>query len=299
MTKPNLLYDCEFSVKQNNSAGTEAKLIARFSFDHCTALITGASVGLGAEFARQIAPQARCLILVARREPGLNLIRDELWKLNPQLNVILCPADVSTAEGRQAVVALIAASNVPINVLINNAGLGDYGPFESAAIARVQSQIDVNVTALVLLTHAILPVLRQHPPAGILNVSSLAGDLPLPNMAVYAATKAFVSSFSEALRIELLDSGIRVTTLCPGPTPTNFSQSAHRTGGSDTERSGQSLLLVPPPIVVARGLSALSRGLSTVYPGWGVRCSALAFRFLPRWILCWFLLRRQRATLRR
>ncbi len=274
----------------------EAMLVTSFSCDGVSAVITGASAGLGIEFARQLAPRARRLVLVARREEALHAVRAELLRLHPKLEVIVCPADVSTMEGRQRILATIAESQSAINLLINNAGLGDYGPFETAAAARIQQQIDVNVTGLVQLTHDLLPGLRQNRPAGVLNVSSLAGTLPLPGMAIYAATKAFVTSFTEALRIELLDQGIRVAAVCPGPTPTSFSQTARREEGRDTDRSGQGFLRQPNDRVVADGLAALERGAATVYPGWGVALSATVFRLLPRWLVRVLLARRFRAA---
>ncbi len=271
-------------------------LAKTFSCDGVSAVITGASAGLGVEFARQLAPRARRLVLVARREPELLLVRENLLRLHPKLEVIVCPADVSTREGRQLILAKIRESQSAINLLVNNAGLGDYGPFETADTARTQLQIDVNITGLVQLTHDMLPILRQHEPAGILNVSSLAGTLPLPSMAIYAATKAFVTSFSEALRIELLDAGIRVSAVCPGPTPTSFGQTARREEGHDTDRSGQGFLRQPNDRVVADGLAALERGAATIYPGWGVAISATLFRLLPRWLMRVFLTRRFRAA---
>ena len=271
-------------------------MATRFSCEGVSALITGASAGLGVEFARQLAPRARRLVLVARREPELLAVREDLLRLHPKLEVIVCSADVSTSEGRQRILATIRESQSAINLLINNAGLGDYGPFETADSARIQIQIDVNITGLVQLTHDMLPLLRQHPAAGILNVSSLAGTVPLPSMAIYAATKAFVTSLTEALRIELLDTGIRVSAVCPGPTPTTFGQTARREGGHDANRTGHEFLIQPNDRVVADGLAALERGAATVYPGLGVVVSATLFRVLPRWLLRLFLTRRFRAA---
>lgn len=268
----------------------------RFSCDGVTAVITGASAGLGVEFARQLAPRARRLILVARRESELHATRDELLRLNPGLEVLVCPADISTLAGRQRVLGTIEESQSLLNLLINNAGRGDYGTFETAEAARIQEQIDVNISGLVQLTHALLPLLRRNRPAGILNVSSLAGTLPLPGMATYAATKAFVTSFSEALRIEFLDEGISVAAVCPGPTPTTFSQTARRASGGDADRTGQGLLKMSNDRVVADGLSALERGAATVYPGWGVAISATVFRLLPLWLARRLLTRRFRAA---
>ena len=269
-----------------------------FSFDGVSALITGASAGLGVEFARQLAPRARCLVLVARRELALEDVRDELLRINPQLQLVLCPADISTTEGRRRVMERIAESGAAINLLVNNAGIGDYGPFSTAEAERIQGQIDVNITGLVQLTHALLPTLSQNRPAGILNVSSLAGILPLPDMAIYAATKSFVTSFSEALRIELLDEGIYVTALCPGPTPTTFGATARRAGGQDANRTGHGLLKLPPERVVADGLAALERNPPAIYPGWGVYLISILFRIMPRWIGWRMLARRLRASRR-
>ncbi len=267
-----------------------------FSVQGVSAVITGASAGLGVEFARQLAPLARRLVLVARREDNLEHVRNELLLINPQLEICVCPADVSTGVGRQSVYDRITENRTPINLLINNAGLGDYGSFATAKSERIQEQIDVNITGLVQLTHALLPTLLTNRPAGILNVSSLAGTLPLPDMAIYAATKSFVTSFSEALRMELRDEGIVVTAVCPGPTPTNFSQAARRPAGQDSDRAGQGFLKQPPERVVAQGLAALEQGAATVYPGWGVVLSATLFRLLPCWIVRLLLTRRLRAS---
>ena len=273
-------------------------MAASFSLDGVSAVITGASAGLGVEFSRQLAPRARRLVLVARREDALQTVRQELLLLNPNLEILICAADVSTSTGRQRVAHKIAESQTAVNLLINNAGLGDYGSFESAEPARIQEQIDVNITGLVQLTHDLLPMLRENQPAGILNVSSLAGVLPLPEMAIYAATKAFVTSFSEALRIELLDEGIRVAAVCPGPTPTTFGKNARRMGGQDTDRTGQGFLKQPIDRVVASALAALERGTATVYPGWGVTWAATLFQTLPRWLIRMMLTRRFRTARR-
>ena len=267
---------------------------AKYSLDRASVVITGASAGLGVEFARQLAPRVNSILLVARREAALNAVREELLQFHPCLKVSICPADVSTPAGRQLIVEAIQRDGCLVNLLINNAGLGDYGSFQTAAPERVQEQIDVNITGLVQLTHALLPMLKQHQPAGILNVSSLAGTLPLPDMAIYAATKAFVTSFSDALRIELLDEGVHVTALCPGPTPTSFSQTARRVAGEDTNRAGQSFLKQSNTRVVADGLAALERGSASIYPGWGVAISGIMFRMMPAWLRRRLLTRRWR-----
>ncbi len=256
----------------------------------CAAVITGASSGLGTEFARQLAPRAARLMLVARRLELLEHERAALLAKHPALSVEVCAADLATEAGCAAVVERVRETAFEPNLLINNAGLGDYGRFAEASPERLRAQMEVNMGSLVRLTHGLLPLLRR--PGGILNVGSLAGTLPMPDLAVYAATKAFVASFSEALAVELAGRGVTVTCLCPGPTPTAFGANARREGGPDTNRSGQELLSIPPKKVVADGLCALERGRAAVFPGRGVAVAARAFRLMPRFLLRWFLRRR-------
>ena len=269
---------------------------AGFCFDQCTAIITGASSGLGAEFARQLAPKATALVLAARRADALETVKAEVLTLRPGLVVHCCACDLATDAGRDFLLAELDRLEVKPNLLINNAGKGDYGSFAEGEAERARSQIDLNITAPVLLSHAMIPRLQATAtaPAGILNVSSLAGNVPMPDLAVYAASKAFVTSFSEALRIELLDRHIVVTALCPGPTPTNFGRSARRPGGADTNREGQGLLRVPPGFVVAEALRALGKGRACVFPGAGVSLMAPLFRIMPRALMRWTLERRHR-----
>ncbi|WP_395753377.1 SDR family NAD(P)-dependent oxidoreductase [Prosthecobacter sp.] len=259
-----------------------------FSVENCRAVITGASSGLGAEFARQLAPQAELLVLVARRGEALESVKTELSA--NKARILCCVADLATDGGRAAVCSFLSANGVNPNLLINNAGLGDYGSFASSSADKTRTQIELNVTALTMLTHALLP--RMEAPAGIVNVSSLASTLPMPDLAVYAASKAYVTSFSEALSIELAPKRITVSCVCPGPTPTNFSKSAKRADGTDTNREGQGLLRIPPEQVVHEALSALQHGRPCVFPGFGVSIAGRLFRMVPRRMLRWLLKRR-------
>ncbi len=185
-------------------------------YEGCTALITGASSGLGAEFARQLAPVARGLVLVARREDRWrpcerNSSRSNLscrWRFMARILRSRNSARVWPDGWERA---------IGIDFLINNAGLGDHGHFDSSDWGRVRAMIDVNIGALTHLTHLLLPSMLRSGRAAILNVSSVASFFPLPNMAVYSATKAYVTSLTEALAIELRPKGITVTALCPGP----------------------------------------------------------------------------------
>lgn len=260
-------------------------------FHGCTALITGASSGLGAEFARQLAPQARSLILVARRLDRLETLKMELDR--PGLTIHCHAADLADEVQIGALLASLAASGEPVSLLINNAGLGDHGFFEESEWSRVEAMLDVNIKALTRLTHAILPDLVRAGRGAILNVSSIAGLLPLPKMAVYAASKAYVSSFSEALRGELRDTGVSVTTLCPGPVNTEFFLTAERADGRDAMPAPE-IFKVPAEEVVAAALSAVEGDRARVIPGWFVCVVMTIASIVPIFLLRLFLAQRRR-----
>jgi short-subunit dehydrogenase len=259
----------------------------------CAAVITGASSGLGREFARQLAGRADRLLLVARGVEAMEALKAELVGARAALRVEICGADLGKEAGRARVVEWVRVNGFSPDVLINNAGLGDYGAFKEAKEERLREQMEVNMSAVVALSHGLLPYLRR--PGGILNVSSLAGELPMPELAVYGASKAFVTSFSEALAVELEAEGVTVACVCPGPTPTQFGSNARRADGGDTNRSGQDLLKQPPEKVVAAGLRALETGSTRVFPGAGVALAARVFRLMPLPMLRWMLRRRLRA----
>src|SRR5438270_3435615 len=179
--------------------------------DGCSALITGASAGIGREFARQLTTRARTLVLVARREQRLNELRDELRNRNAQLNVHVRVVDLCDKSQIDGLIAWLDQNKIDIDFLINNAGLGDYGSFATSDPGRNDRILQVNVVALTSLTHRLLPQMIARKRGAILNVSSSAGFFPIPAMAVYAASKAYVNSFSEALRAELRGTGVTVT----------------------------------------------------------------------------------------
>ena len=240
---------------------------ASFSTRGCTALITGATAGLGAEFARQLAPVATRLILVGRREERLSELVASIQKSLPQVRLDSFKADLAMTSERERLAAWIIREEIPLNLLINNAGLGDLGPFDNAEWKRLSPMLEVNVTALTHLTHLLLPMLRLQIPSAILNVSSVAGFYPLPEMAVYAATKAYVTSFSEALRMELAHDGITVTALCPGPVPTEFFDVASRNGESirAMDRTHPALG-ASPELVIREALQGLEKDKPGVIP---------------------------------
>lgn len=260
-------------------------------FEGCTALITGASSGLGAEFARQLAPLAQSLVLVARRNDRLEALRAELTAAEPGLAVFIYAADLADENARAGLVRWLAEQGITIDFLVNNAGLGDHGAFESSEWDRVRAMLDVNVSALTHLTHALLPVLNGAGRATILNVSSVASFFPLPNMAVYAATKSYVTSFSEALRMELRDTGVSVTALCPGPIETEFFQVATRAGDEANAAHFETMpaFRVTAEEAVRTGLLAVARDRARVVPGpllaAAVAVAALVPFFIVRQIL--------------
>lgn len=253
-----------------------------FTFSGCSALVTGATSGLGMEFARQLAPHARRLVLVGRRKERLESLSVSLRQQQRHLEVIPLAADLSLPSERERLAVHVIREEIPVNLLINNAGLGDLGPFDSADWDRLKPVIEVNVTALTHLSHLLLPMLRNAAPAGILNVSSIAGFFPLPEMAVYAATKAYVTSFSEALRMELAPLGIRVTALCPGPVPTEFFDVASRNGETirAMDRSHPSLAATPE-LVVREALAGLQGDKPGVIPNALLASLVRSARLLP------------------
>jgi short-subunit dehydrogenase len=195
------------------------------SFKNVTALVTGASSGIGKAMARELAAQGANLILVSRNVKRLEQEAEDL-KIRFGVNVYVFPEDLERLEDRLELFAWIQKSGMVVDVLINNAGLAHFGPFERMSFVDTESMLDLNIHALAHLTRLFLPGMLERKTGGILNVASTAGFQPLPNLSVYAATKAFVLNFSEALWVECKGRGVRVFCLCPGNTLTRFHQNA-------------------------------------------------------------------------
>lgn len=241
--------------------------------------MTGASAGIGAEFARQLAPRCEVLVLVARRAERLVELAGELEKAYPGLRVMPLEADLTDPSARlQAVGHLLSKGLVP-DLLINNAGMGDYGEFATSDWMKVEAMLRLNVEALTHLTHALLPTMIEQRAGAILNVSSLASIVPMPDFAVYAATKAYVTSFSEALRIEVREHGIRVMALCPGPVHTEFGEIAGREPGTDF--GAREWFYVSQEQVVSEALEGLAADKPRIYPGLRVALAAAAISLVP------------------
>ncbi len=253
-------------------------------FLECTALITGASAGIGREMARQLAPLAGTLVLVARRMDRLETLRAELLAINPELRVQCRSVDLSQRAEVAALCDSLKEESLELDFLINNAGFGDSGTFESSEWTKIERMLEVNVVALTYLCHSLIPLLRRYRPGAILNVSSVASLLPLPNLGVYAASKAYVSSFSEALRAELRGTGISVTSLCPGPVDTEFQSVAGRAG--DPERKhAPDWVKVSVEEVARVALRAVSRDRARIVPGFWMMMAPLFFALIPLFIL--------------
>jgi short-subunit dehydrogenase len=210
-------------------------------------------------------------------------LRRELIAINPDLRVICETVDLADALQVDAFVQRLFDDGVELDFLINNAGLGDSGTFESSDWSRVEKVLQVNVVALTFLCHRLIPILRRHRPGAILNVSSIASLMPVPNLAVYAATKAYVSSFSEGLRAELRGTGISVTHLCPGPVDTEFQAVARRPGEPENSHAPD-FIKVPAQTVARAGLWAVSRDRARVFPGIWIKLTALLIALLPLFV---------------
>ena len=253
------------------------------NLDGCSALITGASAGIGHELARQLASRTRTLVLVARREQRLNELRDELRNHNPQLNVHVRVVDLYDKSQIDELVGWLEENKIGIDFLINNAGLGDYGSFATSDPERDDRIIEVNIVALTLLTRRLLSQMIARKRGAILNVSSSAGFLPIPRMAVYAASKAYLNSFSESLRAELRGSGITVTALCPGPVHTEFGDVAKRPGG-EPER-GPEFVYVSVEKTVRDAFAAVETDRPLLIPGLAMKLGMFLVRITPMSIL--------------
>lgn len=249
--------------------------------DHYScALVTGASSGLGEEFAFQLAPRVDKLILVARREERLSQIADRLREQFPRVAVAVFSADLTLVSHREQLVQVLRERDFIPDLLVNNAGLGDYGEFLQSEWRKNESMLRLNIEALTHLTHALLPAMVKRGYGAIVNISSLASVLPIPDFAVYAATKAFVTSFSEALKIEVREHGVTVLAVCPGPVHTEFGKVAREKGGS-SDMPGKEWFYVPKEQVVAESIRALDRRRARVYPGLKTAAAAFVMAALP------------------
>ena len=253
--------------------------------DGCNALITGASAGIGREFARQLAGRARSVILIARREQKLNELRDELNQQYPKIAISFRRTDLANLTELNELLEWLDHERIDVDLLINNAGMGDSGAFATSNPIRNEQMTLVNIVALTTLTRHLLPRMISRGRGGILNVSSSAGFLPIPDFAVYAATKAYVTSLSEALRAELRGTGVSVCALCPGPVHTEFQEVAKRPGAQPD--TGPEFVFVSVEQVVRDALAGLEANRPLVIPGFPMKLGMFLVRITPMPILRW------------
>jgi uncharacterized protein len=229
------------------------------------ALITGASSGFGAELSRLFAARGHSLVLVARNQERLAELAREL-QTKHSIQVKILPKDLSQPAAPSEILQELEREQIAISILVNNAGFALHGSFAALDLRQQLDMIEVNVRTLVELTARILPQMLQRGQGRILNLASTGAYQPGPFLAVYFATKAFVHSFSVALAEEVRDSGITVTTLCPGPSHTGFKARAglHASGLF----SGRLLPMMEVPAVAQAGYDGLMRGKRVVIPGW-------------------------------
>ena len=242
-------------------------------FEGTSALVTGASSGLGEVFARELVKRGANVVLVARSQDKLEALAQEL-RGGFQVSVEVLACDLSEPGAGTGLAARMRERGVQVDVLVNNAGFGLFGLLHEADPARVAQEVQLNVAALTELTCAVLPGMRARDRGAIVNVASTAAFQPLPYMAVYGATKAYVLSFTEALWAETRGTAVRVTALCPGATDTAFFDTASDNASVGTRMS--------PEQVVAAAFRALERRRCSVVPGLTNRLLAGSTRLLPR-----------------
>jgi short-subunit dehydrogenase len=254
------------------------------------ALITGASAGIGAELARVFASRGHRVALVARRADRLTALAGEIVAAGGAAPMVIA-CDLTQADAGDKIAAALAAGGVEVEYVVNNAGFGVFGRAMQRDRADQLDMITVNIRALTDLSLRFADQLIRNR-GGLLNMGSIAGFLPGPGMAVYYASKAYVMSFTEAMRAELAPHGVRVTVVCPGPVPSEFQARAGFSPGFDS-----AILNVLPADVARQAYAGLMANKRAVLPGFGIKIVAFLLRFFPRsfilWAVCRFQLRRR------
>jgi short-subunit dehydrogenase len=243
-------------------------------------MITGASSGIGAELTRQLGALGHDLVLVARRRDRLESLATELREAHG-IEVAVEPADLSQAAERTRLIATVRDSGRFVAGLCNNAGFGSYGRVLELDAAREAAMVQLNVAAVHELTLAFIEPMVARRAGAILNVASIAAFQPVPGMATYAATKAFVQSFSEALHAELAGSGVSCTVLAPGPVPTEFGEVA----GTEASETLVGFATIDSEEVATAAVRGMLRGRRSVVPGTATKALATGGRYVPRSIL--------------
>lgn len=244
-----------------------------------TALITGASGGIGEDLARLIAAGGHDVVLVARSAGKLQALADELARVHSTTATVLT-VDLARPEAADDIRAALAERHLSIDILVNNAGFGGLGPFAGESADEVADMLQVNVVALTMLTRLLLPGMIERRRGRILNVASTASFQPGPLMAVYYATKAYVTSLSLALSDETAGTGVTVTCLCPGPTRTGFQERAQMKESRLFKRG----MVMDSAAVARAGYDGMMAGRHLVIPGLANKIGVQSVRFLPRMV---------------
>jgi len=248
------------------------------SADGSVALITGASSGIGAEIARELANRGHSLALVARREDRLNELAGEIYERRG-ITAHVFAADLGDGAGRDDLASRVSAAGVEVEILVNNAGFGDSGDFVDTDRERNNRMIELNCKALTDLQGRYLPPMVERGRGAVINVASTASFQPIPSNAVYAATKAFVLSLSEATHAELGGTGVTLTAVCPGPVRTEFVAEAGMEGAEDKTPD---FIWSSPEEVAEAAVQGTEKGKRVVVPGLLNRAGALSGQHVPR-----------------
>ncbi|HEY7953754.1 MAG TPA: SDR family oxidoreductase [Polyangia bacterium] len=249
------------------------------SLDGTTMLITGASSGIGRAIARLAAGRAKTLALVARRSDRLEALRDELLAAHPALKVQLFVCDLSNLDETARLLDEVAAEVGEVDVLINNAGVGEFGAYDQMDWRRIGSMLTLNVSSLALLTHRLVGPMVARGRGGVLNISSGFGLGFSPGFAAYVGSKHFVTGFTEALRLDLSGTGVAVTQVCPGPVRTEFAARVGYPGGRDP---APGIAYISDEKCARAALRGLERDRAMVVPGLVMKLLYLVIALSPR-----------------
>jgi uncharacterized protein len=245
-----------------------------------TCLVTGASSGIGADIARELARRGHGVTLVARREDRLRALAEELAATGVRAEVIAC--DVTDDAALKRMIDTIAERGLEVEVLVNNAGYGSGGLFHELDAASEVAMVKVNCVALTALCAEYVPKMVEQGRGAVLNVGSTAGEQPLPRQATYSGTKAFVNTFSDALNADVKGTGVTVTSLRPGPVTSEFGDVA---GISDELFGAPKFAIKSPEETAAAAVAALEKGKRTVAPGLVAKVATISGRVTPRTLL--------------
>lgn len=253
----------------------------KLHYDNQRVLLTGASSGIGEAMAKMLAAQGvKSLVLVARREGRLEALKQELIQTHPNVAVYIYPCDLSERTAIDHLLHYVSREVGAVDILINNAGMGDYTLFENASWSKTEQMLQLNIQGLTYLTHKLAAPMVALGRGGILNISSGLGLMFMPGMSVYAATKHYVTAFTEGLRLELKGAGVVVSQVCPGPVSTEFGDVAGMASGEMP-----AFLQLSAEQCAEEALAGFSQGKAMIIPGQVMRLSMGLVRLFPRGVM--------------